>query len=100
MSLTPGDASGLYAQLAPLVFSAQELDAEGAPPFIVADRLATCFDRLGSDLGLPARLTEVGIAAGDVSVLAAEAMQQTRLLPNNPREVLLRDAEALYSRAL
>ena len=37
--------------------------------------------------------------AGDIEVLTSEAMKQTRLLPNNPREVALRDAEALYRAA-
>ena len=41
----------------------------------------------------------MGVTAADLELLAEEAMQQTRLLPNNPREVALRDAEALYRAA-
>ena len=37
----------------------------------------------------------MGVAKGDLGMLATEAMKQTRLLPNNPREVALRDAEEL-----
>ncbi len=40
-----------------------------------------------SELGIPTRLTAVGIAEKDAELLASESMKQTRLLPNNPREV-------------
>ena len=39
-------------------------------------------------------------AAADVRSLAADAMLQTRLLPNNPREMRLEDALRLYGAAL
>ena len=45
------------------------------------------------------RLRDVGISESDIELLATEAMKQTRLLPNNPREVLLEDARALYEQA-
>ena len=50
-------------------------------------------------LGLPTKLREVGVAEADIELLAEEAMKQTRLLPNNPREVLLDDAMELYRAA-
>lgn len=52
------------------------------------------------DLGLETRLSDVGIGADDIEMLATEAMKQTRLLPNNPREVTLKDARRLYRGAL
>lgn len=52
------------------------------------------------ELGLPVRLGEVGIAAGDLDVLAADAMLQTRLLINNPRDIALADARAIYEAVL
>ena len=55
---------------------------------------------LPQQLGLPTRLSQVGITAADIELLAEEAMQQTRLLPNNPRELLLDDALQLYEAAL
>tara|TARA_B100000780_G_scaffold208729_1_gene148826 strand:+ start:88 stop:285 length:198 start_codon:yes stop_codon:yes gene_type:complete len=55
---------------------------------------------LPQQLGLPTRLSQVGVTAADLEHLAEEAMQQTRLLPNNPREVLLDDARQLYEAAL
>ena len=55
---------------------------------------------LPQQLGLPTRLSQVGVTAADIELLAEEAMQQTRLLPNNPRELLLDDALQLYEAAL
>ena len=42
----------------------------------------------------------MGVTAADIELLAEEAMQQTRLLPNNPRELLFDDALQLYEAAL
>ena len=97
-----GDASALYAQLAPLVFSKKELEIDAmqtVPDFVVSSRFADRFDSLGHDLGLPMRLRDVGISERDIERLSTEAMKQTRLLPNNPREVALADAVDLYTRA-
>lgn len=58
------------------------------------------FHELATELKVPKCLTEVGIEHGDIDRLASEAMKQTRLLPNNPREVTLQDAVALYSAAM
>ncbi|HXO72187.1 MAG TPA: alcohol dehydrogenase, partial [Bradyrhizobium sp.] len=41
----------------------------------------------------------VGIASGDLKKLAEDAMKQTRLLVNNPREVTFDDALAIYTEA-
>jgi alcohol dehydrogenase class IV len=65
-----------------------------------ADALASYLGALPRDLGLPTRLRDVGIGAHDVPQLAADAMKQTRLLINNPRELAERDAAALYTEAL
>ena len=64
---------------------------------------AQLIDYLGSlagELGLAKSLVEVGITANDVDQLAKEAMLQTRLLQNSPREITLRDARDLYREAL
>lgn len=50
--------------------------------------------------GVPLRLSEVGICAGDLDRLASEAMKQQRLLVNNPCEVTEADARRLYESAL
>ncbi|RED14051.1 iron-containing alcohol dehydrogenase [Pontivivens insulae] len=76
-------ASALYAELAPLIF------AEGVP-------LADGFRTLAPEIGLVTTLREVGVTEGDLEALAADAMKQTRLLINNPREVTYDDALAIY----
>ena len=85
-----------YAVLAPAVFP--DLDTgEGAPAVAAAfaDRLAA----LSASLGLPQRLRDVGVGEDDLGRCAAEAMKQTRLLVNNPREVTESDARAIYGAA-
>ena len=63
------------------------------------DTFADQFAELSSALKLPQRLRDVGISRTDLPLLAAEAMKQTRLLPNNPREVNYDDALYLYAQA-
>lgn len=55
---------------------------------------------LPAELGLPTRLRDVGITANDIGLLADDAMKQTRLLINNPREVERADAVSIYEAAL
>ena len=50
--------------------------------------------------GLPRRLSEVGIEAEHLDLLAAEAMKQERLLVNNPCPITEADARRLYEAAL
>jgi len=50
--------------------------------------------------GLPRRLSEVGVGAGDLDMLAREAMKVERLLVNNPCPILEADARRLYAAAL
>ena len=85
----------LYAELADIVL----------PPTSVsgADRareLIAGLDSLAGELELPCRLSAVGVRAADLGMLAADAMKQTRLLVNNPREITLPDAIALYAEVL
>lgn len=51
-------------------------------------------------LGLPTRLRDVGISESDLDALAEDAMKQTRLLINNPREMTQADALGIYRAAL
>jgi alcohol dehydrogenase class IV len=55
---------------------------------------------LPTSLELPTRLSDVGISHNHLPQLAEDAMKQQRLLINNPREVTLDDALAIYSEAL
>ena len=52
--------------------------------------------QLIDDVALPATLSQAGVQAGDLEMLAEDAMQQQRLLVNNPREVSYDDALAIY----
>ena len=65
-----------------------------------ATQLADYLGGLAGELGLPQSLVEVGITEQDVDQLARDAMLQTRLLMNSPREITLNDAAALYREAL
>jgi alcohol dehydrogenase len=49
--------------------------------------------------GIPRTLREVGVKQADLSRMASDAMLQTRLLVNNPREVTEADAFSIYSAA-
>lgn len=86
----------LYADLAPHVFA--DLDDKGGTQAQCAafiDRLA----QLSPDLGLPARLRDVGIGEEALPKMASDAMLQTRLLVNNPRDLTEADALAIYKAA-
>jgi len=90
------EAQGLYAELAPV------LDP-GTQSLPVPERAQAFVDALASicrDCGVPASLAEVGVSEDDLPRLAEDAMKQTRLLVNNPREVTYQDAYAIYSEAL
>jgi alcohol dehydrogenase class IV len=62
--------------------------------------LVEALSALTAELGLETRLTQVGIAQKDLPGLAEDAMKQTRLLVNNPREVTYDHALAIYQEAL
>lgn len=86
-----------YAALAPHVFP--DIDTSRANQAVAAEfmeRMAA----LNSELGLEPGLRHVGIKASDIPRLAADAMKQTRLLVNNPREIRLDDATQIYLASL
>ncbi len=85
----------IYAEVAPCAFADIGDLPASARSAAFAERLAT----LPSELGLPSRLREVGIGAEALPMLAAEAMKQTRLLVNNPREVTEAAALEIYRAA-
>lgn len=51
---------------------------------------------LAKECGIPTTLTEIGIPHESIEHLAEAAMQVTRLLKNNPREVTPADAKNIY----
>jgi alcohol dehydrogenase class IV len=54
---------------------------------------------LSKRLGLPQKLREVNIPKNACEKMANDAMKQTRLLVNNPREVTESDALNIYHAA-
>ena len=54
---------------------------------------------LSKRLGLPQKLREVNIPKNACEKMATDAMKQTRLLVNNPREVTESDALNIYHAA-
>ncbi len=89
-------AAALYAELAPILDPA----AAGRAVPEAAELFVGALESLCRDCGVPASLAAVGIGAGDLDRLAGDAMKQTRLLVNNPREMTLEDARAIYAGAL
>jgi alcohol dehydrogenase class IV len=90
-----GSAPELYAQLADILVPGCAGTTAAKTDLLVEHLTALPFD-----LGLPTRLSQVGIGEADLPVIAADAMLQTRLLVNNPRAVTLADAHAIYAAVL
>lgn len=88
-------AAELYAELAEIIAPEAMGSAEAR-----SNALITAMEDLAERTGIETRLTQVGVTESDLDRLAADAMLQTRLLGNNPREVSLADARAIYAAAL
>ena len=88
-------AGKLYAELAAIV----ALDTSGSKA-ARAEALIAAMQQIGKRTGIETSLRQVGIRETDLDRLADEAMLQTRLLGNNPREVTRADARAIYAAAL
>jgi alcohol dehydrogenase class IV len=89
-------ASPLYAELGTL------LDPALAPLGTQARArgFVEHMGRLCREAGVPRRLSEVGVTAAHLDLLASEAMKQERLLVNNPCPITEADARRLYEAAL
>lgn len=84
-------AESHYGELAALVCPA------GAPATCAT--LIDTLEGIAAATGIETRLRDVGISEADLDRLADDAMLQTRLLVNNPREVSREDARAIYAAA-
>ena len=85
-----------YSELAPFLFP--DIDTSKGSQAICKefiDRL----ENLSKKLGLPQKLREVNIPKEACKKMASDAMKQTRLLVNNPREVKENDALNIYEAA-
>ena len=90
------EASSLYLELADLCFP----ELKGVATDKKLDQMMAMTSSLGADLGLESTLSEVGVKESDLELLAGDAMKQTRLLVNNPREMTYDAALDIYKRAL
>jgi alcohol dehydrogenase len=84
-----------YAELAAIVAP----EAVGSTEARAA-ALTAAMQQIALATGIPRTLREVGITETDLDRLADDAMLQTRLLGNNPRDVTRSDARAIYAAAL
>jgi alcohol dehydrogenase class IV len=84
-----------YAELADII-------APGTPGSheAKAAALIAAMETLAAQAGIATTLRQVGITENDLDRLADDAMLQTRLLGNNPRELTREDARAIYRAAL
>ena len=89
-------AANDYAELAPYIFP--ELDINKGAQAVCAEFIDK-LEILSKKLGLPQKLREVDIPKNACEKMAKDAMKQTRLLVNNPREVTEVDALNIYQAA-
>jgi len=88
-------AAHLYAELADIVVPGCTGSAEARTEALIA-----AMQQIAERTGIQTKLEHVGIGESDLDRLADDAMQQTRLLGNNPRELTRADARAIYAAAL
>jgi alcohol dehydrogenase len=88
-------AAERYAELATIIVPQAQGTAEAR-----AEAFAAAMAELSRKAGIAGTLREVGIGENDLDRLADDAMLQTRLLGNNPREITRNDARAIYAAAL
>ena len=88
-------AAEQYAELADIIAP----DATGSTE-ARSNALISAMQDLAERTGIETRLRQVGVSENHLDQLATDAMLQTRLLGNNPREVTFTDARAIYAAAL
>ena len=95
-NIVDDSAAHLYAELAPCLFPKINIssdDKETSVRFI--DNLAS----LSKELGLEQKLRGLNIPEDACAKMASDAMKQSRLLINNPREIKEKDAFDIYKLA-
>ena len=88
-------AEPLYADIAEIVVPGARGDAAEKTAALVRTLAG-----LAPSVGLDTSLRSAGITRADLPKLAEDAMKQTRLLVNNPRELTYDDALTIYGQAL
>ena len=85
-------APGAYIEIAPYAFpELARLEGQAR-----AAAFCDALQELSRKCGLPQRLRDVGVPESALEKMARDAMNQKRLLPNNPREVREADALEIY----
>ena len=85
-----------YATLAPFIFPEINLNQSIQS---ICNEFINQMEKLSTRLSLPQRLREVNIPQNACKKMAVEAMKQTRLLENNPRQINEEDAFNIYKSA-
>ena len=85
-----------YAELAPYIFPDINTDQGNQA---ICNQFIDKLEILSKKIGLPQKLREVNIPKEACKKMASDAMKQTRLLINNPREMTERDALNIYEAA-
>ncbi|QEL22888.1 iron-containing alcohol dehydrogenase [Bosea sp. F3-2] len=88
-------AAGVYAEIAPDAFP----ELSSIESFKRGEAFVEALVKLGQELKVPQSLRELQIPRTALPLLAEDAMKQTRLLTNNPREITQEDALAIYEEA-
>ncbi|MFC3050859.1 iron-containing alcohol dehydrogenase [Kordiimonas pumila] len=87
------EAGDMYAELSTVIGLSGNTNETKTAAFI------DWLESIADTVGIERQLRQMRIQETDVEGLAADAMRQTRLLVNNPREVTLADARAIYEAA-
>ena len=90
------NAAQLYSEIAPIIFPEMENSTSAQD---ISTKFIENLSKLSSNLGLEQRLRDVGIPENACDSMAKDAMKQTRLLINNPKEITENDAYDIYKSA-
>ena len=90
-------SADLYATLARIIM--QGTGEGSASDDAVSESLPDYFEALVDRLMMPSKLREPNVPEDSLPMLARDAMQQQRLLVNNPRKLDEQDALRIYEAA-
>ena len=90
------NAAQLYSEIAPIIFPEIKNSTSAQD---ISTKFIEKLSKLSSNLGLEQRLRDVGIPENACESMAKDAMKQTRLLINNPKEITENDAYDIYKSA-
>jgi len=95
-NIADDNAAQLYAELAPRLFPKMDISSDNKETSIkFIDNLAS----LSKELGLEQKLRGLNIPEDACAKMASDAMKQSRLLINNPKEITEKDAFDIYKLA-